>query len=346
MRKIYLALLLGVLATACVPQRKFEDMKKNYNETLKKKNECDSSYAALKAKNEAAGKTIEEQRSKVENLQKDTTLMGSGNRRLNSLYNQINGANEKLLEKLNELESKNKMQKQELSAELLEAQRKLNEREVEIGNKEVSLKKQDEVLETLKHKLDELQGNLQKTQGDLQAREKRVKELSSVLSQKDSVVKALKTTVSNALLSFKDKGLSVSVKNGKVYVSVEDKLLFKSGKYTVNSDGRDALLQLASALNSQKDVNIMVEGHTDNVPYKSTGVIKDNLDLSVMRATEVARILSTDGKVDPARIVAAGRGDTQPVAGNDTVEGKAKNRRTEIILTPKLSELFKILDQN
>jgi chemotaxis protein MotB len=125
---------------------------------------------------------------------------------------------------------------------------------------------------------------------------------------------------------------------------MEDKLLFQSGKYTINANGKDALLKLAQVLNQKGDINIMVEGHTDNVPYKSNGsVIKDNLDLSVLRATEVSRILSTDGKIEARRIIAAGRGDTQPLEDNSTSEGRAKNRRTEIILTPKLSELFKML---
>jgi chemotaxis protein MotB len=326
-------ILLGLLGmAACVPQRKFEDLQKTYNDALQKSVDCTKKNADLQDKNDQAVKTIKDQAARMDELTRDTTMMGSANRKLMNLNAEINDAYQKLLDKEKELESGNRLKTQELSGQLEETRTKLNEKEAELTNKEKNL--------------NQLSSQLSKTQDDLASREKRVKELSDVLNKKDSTVKALKNTISDALLGFKDKGLTVSLKNGKVYVSVEDKLLFQSGKYAVNNDGRDALLQLATALNLKPDVNIMVEGHTDNVPYKGNAILKDNLDLSAKRATEVARILTTDGKIDPARVIAAGRGDTQPVATNDTPEGRAKNRRTEIILTPNLGELFKVLDQN
>jgi chemotaxis protein MotB len=320
------------ILAACVPQRKFEDLQKTYNDQIQKNVDCNKKNADLQDKNDQALKTIKDLGASNNELLKDTTMMGTSNRKLTSLNTEINDAYQKLLDKEKELESGNKLRTQELSGQLEETQHKLNEKEVELNNKEVNL--------------NQLSTQLAKTQEDLAAREKRVKELSDVLNKKDSTVKALKTTISDALLGFREKGLSVSIKNGKVYVSVEDKLLFQSGKYNLNTDGRDALLQLAAVLSQKQDVNIMVEGHTDNVPYKGNAILKDNLDLSAKRATEVARILTTDGKIDPVRVIAAGRGDTQPVASNDTPEGRAKNRRTEIILTPNLGELFKVLDQN
>jgi chemotaxis protein MotB len=326
---VFVALLALV---ACVPQRQFEDVQKSYKDEVQKNVECTKKSADLQDRNDQALKSLKDQTANVGDLTKDTTLMGNSNRKLNMLYGQINDAYQKLLDKQKELESGNRLKTQELSGQLGEAQRKLSEKEVELTNKEANL--------------NQLNNTLTKTQEDLVAREKRVKELSDVLNKKDSTVKALKNTISDALNGFKDKGLTVSMKNGKVYVSVEDKLLFQSGKYALNNDGRTALLQLATALNAKPDVNVMVEGHTDNVPYKGNGTLVDNLDLSAKRATEVARILTNDGKMDPARVIAAGRGDTQPVASNDTPEGKAKNRRTEIILTPNLGELFKVLGEN
>jgi chemotaxis protein MotB len=317
---------------ACVPERKYEDLQKSYNDELKKNLNCNKISADQEVAIENAQKALKEQKENVAELTKDTTLMGNSNRKLNSLYGEINDAYQKLLDKQKELESGNKLKNEELNGQLEETQHKLNEKEVELTNKEASL--------------NQLSSQLSKTKDDLVAREKRVKELSDVLNKKDSTVKALKNTISDALLGFKEKGLTVSIKNGKVYVSVEDKLLFQSGKYAVNADGKEALMQLATALNQKADVNIMVEGHTDNVPYRGSGTIKDNLDLSALRATEVSRILTRDGKVDPSRVIAAGRGDTQPVESNETTEGRAKNRRTEIILTPNLGELYKALDQN
>jgi len=326
-------IFLGLLALiSCVPQRKFEDLQNSYNDQLKKNADCQKTSMDLQEKLDRDNKTIKDGMAMIEALNRDTTMMGTSNRKLNGLYAEINDAYQKLLDKQKELESGNRLKTEEMSGQLEESHRKLNEKEVELTNKEDSLNK--------------ITSQLITTRQSLEAREKRVKELSDVLNKKDSTVKALKNTISDALLGFKDKGLTVSVKDGKVYVSVQDKLLFQSGKYALNSEGKDALIQLSQALVQLPDVSIMVEGHTDNVPYKGNGILVDNLDLSAKRATEVARILTTEGKINPSKVIAAGRGDTEPVATNDTPEGRAQNRRTEIILTPNLGELFKVLNQN
>jgi len=137
----------------------------------------------------------------------------------------------------------------------------------------------------------------------------------------------------------------VKLKDGKVYVSLSEQLLFKSGSTKVDPKGQEALKKLATVLQEQKDVNVVVEGHTDNVPMRGTGAIQDNWDLSALRATEIARLLANNG-VTPARITASGRSQYVPVAANDSAPNRAMNRRTEIILTPKLDELFQILDSN
>lgn len=328
------------MLSSCVPQKKFLDLKKDYEQSQQKEADCNKKLAALEDSTRTDRKTIKKHEENIAQLNKDTALLGSTNRKLNSLYGQVNSAYERLLQKVKELESQNTVRTQELSEELLNARKKLKEREEDVQKKSEDIKKQNADLK-------ELKAELSKLQEDLEKRSKRVAELETVLNQKDSAVKALRNTVSNSLLSFKDKGLSVNIKNGKVYVSLEEKLLFESGKYQVNPTGRDALMQISKVLNNEGDISVLVEGHTDNVPYKgSTGGIKDNWDLSVLRATEVVRIMSKEGKVDPARITAAGRGDTTPIASNATPEGRGKNRRTEIILSPKLSELFKILEQN
>ncbi|MFL5729194.1 MAG: OmpA family protein [Cytophagaceae bacterium] len=190
----------------------------------------------------------------------------------------------------------------------------------------------------------ESEKKVQQLQVDLQEREARVKELEKVLADKDKAVNELKNKVSKALLSFKDKDLTVTVKNGKVYVSLSEQLLFKSGKTDVDTKGKEALKKLAEVLKDQSDINVMGEGHTDDVKInEGTPGMKDNWDLSVLRATEITRLLIAGG-VDPQKVVPAGRGEFQPVAEGKTAEARQKNRRTEIILTPKLDELFKILD--
>ena len=179
---------------------------------------------------------------------------------------------------------------------------------------------------------------------DLSKREQRVLELEKILEEKDIVVQELKRKVTDALLNFSDSDLSVEVKNGKVYVSLSEKLLFKSGSFSVDSKGRTALTQLAGVLKGNAELNVLIEGHTDNVPVSRTSqYMNDNWDLSVLRATSIVRIL-TDNGIDPAIITAAGKGEFSPVANNDTADNKALNRRTEIILTPKLDEIFQILE--
>ena len=178
---------------------------------------------------------------------------------------------------------------------------------------------------------------------DLAQRERRLKEIESQMQAQDSVMQAIRKSIEDALFGFKDAGLSVEVRNGKVYVSLSNKLMFSSGSTQLDSRGKGALKELAKVLNQQTELSILVEGHTDNVPVTNLGALKDNWDLSVMRSTEVVRYLTEKEKVDSKRITASGKGQYMPVADNSTVEEKAKNRRTEIILTPKLSELYQLL---
>jgi len=177
----------------------------------------------------------------------------------------------------------------------------------------------------------------------LSDREKTLDEMRKIITKQDSITNRLNSILRNALLGFNSDELSVEIKNGKVYVSMSDKLLFKSGSSAVEDKGKDALKLLADVLDKNTDIDILVEGHTDNVPIK-TSVYKDNWDLSVARATSIVRILTNDYKIVPTRLTASGKGEFFPKADNETVEGRAKNRRTEIILSPKLDELMKLLN--
>ena len=188
----------------------------------------------------------------------------------------------------------------------------------------------------------QLQGNLTQTQGQLAAREQRVKELETVIAAQKAKSDELRTKLNSALTGFNSNELTVTQKNGKVYVSLSQELLFASGSTEVNKKGKDAIATLATVLNRNGEIEIAVEGHTDNVPFKGAGTTKDNWDLSVLRATTIVRLLTVGG-VDARRITAAGHGEYVPVAENTTADGKAKNRRTEIILSPKLDDLYEIL---
>jgi len=172
----------------------------------------------------------------------------------------------------------------------------------------------------------------------------RLKTLQDMIQAQKDVMNNLKNSIANALMNYKTDELSVYTKDGNVYVSLQEKLLFKSGSDVVDPKGKEALKTLAQVLNSTKDITVLIEGHTDNVPIK-TNQFKDNWDLSTARATSIVRILTKDNSFDPSRITASGKSEFHPVKPNDSVEGRASNRRTEVILSPDLKELFKLLDQ-
>ena len=178
---------------------------------------------------------------------------------------------------------------------------------------------------------------------DLQKREARLKEVEEILRKRDEATNALKDKLQKALLGFQQSGLSVDIKNGKVYVSLTDKLLFPSGSIVIDDKGKQALKQLAAVLNKEMDINIAVEGHTDNKRIVNLGQIKDNWDLSVLRATSVSRYLTETEKIDPKRVTATGKGEFQPIDTANTPEALSKNRRIEIVLTPKLDELYNLI---
>lgn len=186
---------------------------------------------------------------------------------------------------------------------------------------------------------------INKLTGDLAKREQRLKEVEEVLRKRDEATNQLRAKLQEALLGFTKSGLTVEVKNGKVYVSLTDKLLFPSGSIIIDENGKKALTQLAEVLKQQPDINIAVEGHTDSQRINNLGQIKDNWDLSVLRSTSVVRFLTDEQKVESVRMTATGKGQFQPLADNATAEGRSKNRRIEIVLSPKLDELYNLIKQ-
>ncbi len=271
----------------------------------------------------------------------------------------LNDANASLA-RLTESLKKLKQDSIELSQNLKVGTKKLadlnDEYEKLDANYKMSLNKsgkQGQVLAQQRDQLLAIQDNLEKIRkandslsNSLAEREKKVNELEQVLANKDKAVQDLKNKITNALLNFKENDLTVKVKNGKVYVSLAEQLLFGSGSIVVDKKGVGALQQLAKALKDQQDIHVMIEGHTDNVPIsQKSKYMEDNWDLSVLRATSISKILIKGG-MSPNQITAAGKGEYSPIAANDNAQNKQKNRRTEIIVTPNLDELFKILDAN
>lgn len=193
--------------------------------------------------------------------------------------------------------------------------------------------------------LEEKERKLLDSQNELELRSLRVAELEAIINRKDSMVTALKQKISKALIGLEGDGLTIEQRNGKVYISLEEDLLFASGKYEINQTGRQALDKLSDALSYQKDLEILVEGHTDSIPLSGRGLVKDNWDLSVMRATSVVKRLTSNTNLDPTQLIAAGRSEFVPISSNETSGGRGENRRIEMILSPNLDDLFKLLEE-
>ena len=187
------------------------------------------------------------------------------------------------------------------------------------------------------------QTELSQRQKELQEQQKKLTQLQSLLDQQKQKSEEIRKKMADALSGFSASDLTVTQKNGKVYVSLSENLLFPSGSAAVNEQGKEALGKLAGVLNANADININIEGHTDSIPIRKT--YEDNWALSLARSASIVRILTKDYSVDPVRIVASGHSEYDPIESNSTAEGRARNRRTEIILSPKLDELYKLLEQ-
>ena len=311
-------LLVLILISACVPAKKYKDL-------LEREKVCSEELAKFKKSSGEYESLSKDLQIKFDNASKDlskliqdTTTLGSNYRLLLRDYNIIDGeykSMQKSFDKLKNLSAK----------ETTELQNQLEAKNNELQIKEDALLKLDQELKEKQRLLIE--------------REKRVNELEEAIRKKDSAVQLLKAKVANALRGFENQGLSVVQKNGKIYVSLEAKLLFKSGSTFVEEEGVRALVELGKALESEKDLEIIVEGHTDTDKLSSSVSPKNNWELSVLRATSVVQILLNNSSMTPSQIMAGGRGEFLPIDESD----KAKNRRIEVIISPNLNELFEII---
>ncbi len=199
----------------------------------------------------------------------------------------------------------------------------------------------------LKERITENEGLLKKIaerENELADRMARVEELEGLIARQKQAMRNLKERLSDALLNFEDKGLTVEARDGKVYVSMENKLLFKSGSWTVEAAGQNAIKSLAGVLAENPDIAILIEGHTDNVPYRGKGPLKGNWDLSTKRATAIVNQLLENPDILPQNLTAAGRGEYLPIAPNSTRSGRDANRRIEVVLSPQLDEISQIIN--
>lgn len=318
MNKFLFFAVIAITLSACVSAKRFKEMEEREricaDELAKYKqssNDFEAKSKDLETKYEISSKDVSQ-------LKQDTSKIGSTYRLLKRDYDLLKTQHKSLetsFEKLKNLSAK----------ETASLQADLESKNRELQKKEDALAKLDQELKE-KQKL-------------LVEREKRVNELEDAIRKKDAVVQLLKAKVANALRGFENQGLTVIQKNGKIYVSLEAKLLFKSGSTFVEPEGRKALVELGKVLENEKDLEIVVEGHTDTDKLNSSVSPKNNWELSVLRATSVVEILLSNSRMAPAQVMAAGRSEFIPVDQLD----KAKNRRIEVIISPNLNELFEII---
>jgi len=284
--------------------------------------------------------------SENEQLKQAKIGMEARNAELQSQNKQLSERNNDLEEQLEEARYNLNVQKQKVES-LQEEQASLN-RQLDAlksgSSSEIEMLLEE--LQATRQNLNEREDKLREAELELEERNERLIELQEILAQQQEAVKNLKDKVTNALLGFANDELTVHEKNGKVYVSLEEKLLFETGQWKVDPRGQQAIRDLSQVLADNSDTNIMVEGHSDNVPMHGSGAVKDNWDLSVMRSTAVTKILTQNENIDPSRIISAGRSKYVPLTSNETAEGRQMNRRTEIILTPDIDELLEIIEMN
>ncbi len=328
---ISIVALIFILAQSCIPPKLFSDVERE-------RDNCKNERDALIAENEKLGVENTELKAKLEitnesikrlessgmgNIEELNTMKASSDQ-LNKRYTELQQVHETLING-SDSEARSLMTKLESTQrDLYQREDQLNKIQQKIDNDRIELKRLKEELDKQNSKMIELQ---------------------KIIDQKDAQADALKQKLSAALTGFENHGLTITKKNGKVYISLEEKLLFPSGSTEVDPQGRTALKKLAVVLEQNTNINITIEGHTDDVPVIPGSKYADNWDLSVQRATAIIRILLDGSSINPKRLTAAGRGEYFPLDTRKTPDARQKNRRTEIILEPNLDEVFNLLDQ-
>ncbi len=315
-KNIFFGIAIALLTTSCVSSKIYEDLK--------------DKYAALKTENESLMSQLDGtggngETYSVANLRKEVEKLNGEKTALAMDLAAAKSNFDRLKESYDALESNSSS----ALTENLERNRKLLE---ELEAKEKALAKEETRLADLQRQLSD--------------RSERVEELEGIIAAKDAKMRALKDAISAALTNFEGNGLTVERRNGKVYVSMENKLLFDSGSWAVNTRGSEAVRALGNVLAQNKEIAVLIEGHTDNVPYGGNGNIKNNWDLSTKRATAIVNILTNNSGIPKDNLTPAGRGEYAPIAPNTSSEGRSKNRRIEVILTPKLDEISKLLNED
>ena len=331
MSRILLIIFSLSILSSCITPKVYNELLDKHEIAKKNLSKNEKLILNLRETLDANERSINSLTSSIDKLRQDSTKLNNNLLACQNKYDDLSTTYDLLTSK----SSRYMAEKAKETKELLE---QLEKTQSELFAKEDQLKKNTAVLEEKERKLLD-------SQNELELRSLRVAELEAIINRKDSMVTALKQKISKALIGLEGDGLTIEQRNGKVYISLEEDLLFASGKYEINQSGKQALDRLSDVLSYQKDLEILVEGHTDSIPLTGRGLVKDNWDLSVMRATSVVKRLTSNSNLDPTQLIAAGRSEFVPIMSNSSSDGRSKNRRIEMILSPNLDDLFKLLDE-
>ena len=329
----FLGIILIVISLiSCVSGKKFSELQDTSKQFMNERDAFKTDNIGLEMQNR-------ELEAKLSNIEKEMTIVKDDISTVQSERDKAVDDYSKILSKYNELQN---AQEDLIRGNVKETQKLLSELQAAQEN----LQRKEDLLRQLEQNLDTKKATLDELTFELEKRNARLAELEKILDGQKQIVQDLKSKVSEALLGFENNGLTVTMKNGKVYVSLDEKLLFKSASWDIDVNGKNALKKLAGVLERNPDIQVTIEGHTDNVPYNpGSGQLKDNWDLSVKRATTVVRVLLEGSKIDAKRLTASGRSEYIPVDDRNTTDARQKNRRTEIVLTPDLTELYRLIDK-
>ncbi len=334
-QQISFSILCVLLIAACVPTKKYKDLER---QSVLNKRESDSLRNVVDANRNLKydiirlEKQLDTKQKEIDELQSRFLALTQNNQDLLVRYNQLLAQNGDIL-------STSSSEKQNLTEELATKQNELDQRERDLRRLEDNLKSQEQSLLALQQRLQQKENEMNGLEGANAESQAQLRELQALLQQKDETLIELRRSVNQALLGFTEADLQVSEKNGKIYVSLSQNLLFAPGSKSIDWKGKQAIMQVAEVLKSHPDILVNVEGHTD-----ADGAADYNWDLSAQRATAVVKVITAQG-VDPKRVTASGRALYDPVAPNTSSANKAANRRTEIILSPKLDVLYRIINQ-
>jgi chemotaxis protein MotB len=321
MKKYLFLAALTLSASACVTQAKYNEAKESEARYYDEARLCGEALSAEKNKNKELASQLEQLKKQATQQTDQVNKLSKELQRVQDDCTAMQEQNKELFDKLKATKSKEEIQA--MLSEIQALQGELMAREDALFKAE---------------------RDLQDKQNQLEAQNAKITELTALIEAQNAKMQDIKNKIQNALVGYEGDGLQIESRNGRIYVSLDEKLLFQSGKWNVDSRGKQAIKQLSSVLAAQKDIDILVEGHTDNVPYGGNGNVTDNWDLSVKRATAIVRILLENKELEASRVMAAGRGEFNPIDTANTKEARQKNRRTEIILTPKLTDLLQLFE--